>query len=68
MTMRYVDDHGYGIGHLNDDLPLETRDVVIEWTPDTIAIAERLADWIGLPGIFRYWREGRTNEEQEVDE
>ena len=29
----------------------------IEWTPEKIAIAERLADQIGIPECVRYWRE-----------
>lgn len=28
----------------------------IEWTPERIAFAERLADQVGIPSCARYWR------------
>lgn len=71
MTMHYEDDHGYGLGHLNDDaddilkIPKKYREGLVrgpiigegpEWTPERIAIAERLADQVGLPSCARYWR------------
>lgn len=74
MTMRYADDSGHGLGHLNDEdtddylnkIPKKYREGVVrgpivgeatKWTPEKIAIAERLADQVGLPSCARYWRE-----------
>lgn len=53
MTMHYEDDRGHGLGHLNDDIdPCDYRSET-PWNDEKAAIAERLADYIGVPTIFR---------------
>ena len=56
MTMHYDDDCGRGLGHLNDDIDPCDYCSETPWNDEKTAIAERLADYIGIPIIFRSWR------------
>ena len=54
--MHYEDDRGHGLGHLNDDAdPCDYPET--PWNDEKAAIAERLADHMGIPNIFRIRRE-----------
>lgn len=63
MTMHYADDTGHGLLHINDDTDeWRTSESHVAykgeegWTSEQVAVAEKLADYFGVPSCARTWK------------